>query len=137
VKLIAGFLLLGLVVVFAGIQVAISRGVDDVARAAVAQYPGPAADALIAYVDCESCPLRERNRAVWALGQMREVRALPVIRKYQTGEECDHARALCQHEIRKALSAIDRRSPVWLGYCGKSIFSSRDEPGVGRKVTRR
>jgi hypothetical protein len=118
-KRIAGFLLLGMVVLFAGIQVTISRGVDDVARAAVAQYPGTAVDALIANVDCESCPLRERNRAVWALGQMREPRALRVIRKYQTGEKCDHARGLCQDEIRKALSAIDRRSLVWLGYRGK------------------
>jgi hypothetical protein len=48
----------------------------------------------------------ERNRAVWALGQMRERRALAVLANYRTHRKCDHDREICQYEIEKALKRL-------------------------------
>jgi hypothetical protein len=101
------------------IQKSISRGVDGFAAEAQARYSTDRVSALISLVDCDACLISDRNHAVWALGQMREKRALAVIRKYQTGRPCNHQSELCQKEIGNAISAIERRYPIWLGYRGK------------------
>jgi hypothetical protein len=80
------------------------------------QYPGDRVEALCALVACGSCSLTDRNHAVWALGQLRDRRALPILEKYYTGQECNHSLDLCQYEIRKAVKAIKSRSLLWLGY---------------------
>jgi hypothetical protein len=80
------------------------------------QYPGDRVEALSALVACEGCSLSDRNRAVWALGQLRDRRALPILKKYYTGQECNHSLGLCQYEMRKAVKAIESRSLLWLGY---------------------
>ena len=68
-------------------------------------------------VDCESCGLQDRNHAVWALGQMVEVRSLPALRKHFDGRPCQHTTRLCQYELRKAIRMIETRreraGPVW------------------------
>jgi hypothetical protein len=112
---VAAFLLLvvgGYTAVFASIH----SGVTNMARSAMAQYPGDRVEALCALVDCTSCGLSERNHAVWALGQLRDSRALPVLQKYYTGRQCDHSADLCQYEIRKAIKAVTAKNPLWLGY---------------------
>jgi hypothetical protein len=106
------FVIAGYTALFASIH----TGVTDVARSAMAEYPGDRVQALSTLVDCRTCSLAERNRAVWALGQLRDARALPILVKYYTGQKCDHASNLCQHELQKALAAIQRTYPVWLSY---------------------
>ena len=59
--------------------------------------------ALIEYMNSESHPLKERNRAVWALGRLRDPRALPALEGVYTGDLCEHARFLCQYELEKAI----------------------------------
>lgn len=66
-------------------------------------YPGDNIAALLEYVQSESHTLKERNLAVWALGQARDGRALEVLEKYYTGEKCDQDRKLCQKELKKAI----------------------------------
>jgi hypothetical protein len=51
----------------------------------------------------ETCPFRERNRAVWILGRLADERALPALEKNYTGAACDHEHSLCQSELRKAI----------------------------------
>ena len=84
-------------------EVMIGSGVRSFSRAAQAQFPGKRVEALIAMVDCESCDMRDRNHAVWALGQLDDPRALAVLEKYHTGEECDHVHRLCQKTLGIAL----------------------------------
>ena len=83
----------------------IQSGLDDwCAKAQVAHpHPGDDVAALIEYVQSDSHGLRDRNRAVWALGQARDERAFPVLQAFVTGEECDHSMHLCQRELKKAL----------------------------------
>ena len=81
----------------------IRSSVIEMSAEAVSQYPGDRIEALITYVDSNNHSLRQRNRAVWALGQIGDKRALPVLEKYYTGEPCDHRNSLCQGELAKAI----------------------------------
>jgi len=58
---------------------------------------------LIAYVKSEDHSLRKRNLAVWALGQIGDKRALPVLNQFYTGGPCDHDHYLWQGELQKAI----------------------------------
>jgi hypothetical protein len=102
-----------LVLVYALGFLMIETGVDHTARQAMARFPGDPVAALIAQAGCQSCALPERNHAIWALGQLRDRRALPLLRQYGSGTPCD------QREIRKAIRAIETpRGAIWLGYRG-------------------
>ncbi len=87
----------------------IQIGARQMGTAAMKEYRGDRVQALIAMVDSDRHPLGERNRAVWALGQMRDPRGLSVLRKYYTGQRCDHDRYLCQNELKKAIDLCEKR----------------------------
>ena len=78
---------------------------------AVHPHPGDAVAALLDYVQSDSHTLRERNLAVWALGQARDSRALSIIERYFSGEKCDHDSNLCQSELNKAIMLCKSESP--------------------------
>jgi HEAT repeat protein len=97
---------IGLVLVTAlwlGSSWLIGSGVHAASEAALLGHPGDRVLALMAYVESPTHSLRERNRAVWALGQLGDARALPVLETHFTGRDCEHDRALCQDELRKAI----------------------------------
>ncbi|MBP1596032.1 MAG: hypothetical protein H6Q05_1409 [Acidobacteria bacterium] len=81
----------------------IGWGVRRSIQTAQGQFPGDRVKALVAMVECESCGMQERNRAVWALGQLDDPRALPVLERHHTGKPCDHMREVCQETLRIAL----------------------------------
>lgn len=95
-----------LLLALGGLQGYIEWSVRNFSRSAMAQFHGSPETALIDLVACESCPLQDRNHAVWALGQLREKRALPVLARFRTGAPCDHGRHICKHELEKALKRI-------------------------------
>ncbi len=95
---------------YAGISVWIGRAVMERSQSAMAQFGGDRINALITLVDCETCSLHDRTQAVWALGQLRDKRALPVLYKYYTGTPCDHERRICQYEIEKAIRWTEGKS---------------------------
>ena len=104
----AGLLALS-VLLLAGIVVSIRSGLQHYSDDAVGRFPGDRVQALIKVVDCDACPLQDRNHAVWALGQMAEPRAISVLKKHFDGRPCTHSTRLCQHELRKAIRKIDSR----------------------------
>lgn len=81
----------------------IGSGVRSFSQTAQAHFPGKRVEALMAMVECESCSLRDRNHAVWALGQLDDPRALPVLEKHYTGAKCGHLRNLCPKTLQIAL----------------------------------
>jgi len=91
----------------------IQSDLDRWCMTAQAAHPRPGDDvaALLDYVQSDAHCLRERNHAVWALGQARDRRALPVLEGYFTGEPCDHARGLCQRELGKAVALCQGQTP--------------------------
>jgi hypothetical protein len=92
-----------LFIVFLWICFDIRSGVKNISAEATQQYPGDRVEALIAYVKSEDHSLRKRNLAVWALGQIGDKRALPVLNQFYTGGPCDHDHYLCQGELQKAI----------------------------------
>jgi hypothetical protein len=91
----------------------IQSGLDTWCMTAQAAHPHPGDDvaALLDYVRSDAHSLRQRNNAVWALGQARDPRARPILEGYLTGEPCDHARGLCQHELSKAVALCKGETP--------------------------
>lgn len=94
---------MGIVVMFVCLGWWIQAGAREFSEEAQREFRGDRVEALSAYVDSERHTLTERNHAVWALGQLRDPRGLPVLLKHRTGQPCDHSRFLCQKEIEKAI----------------------------------
>jgi len=92
-----------LLVAFVMICFSIRLGVKQISAEATQQYPGDRIEALITYVKTENNSIRQRNRAVWALGQIGDERALPILTESHTGGPCDHDNCLCQQELQKAI----------------------------------
>ncbi len=89
--------------IYVGIGIWIGRDVRSAAREAQTRFTGAPVTALCALVADQHAGYELRNRAVWALGQLGDPAALPVLEPLYTGAECHHDSALCQHELRKAI----------------------------------
>ena len=83
----------------------IRHSVKEISTRATEEHPGDRVEALMTYVEAKSHSLRKRNRAVWALGQIGDSRAVGVLEKFRTGKPCDHSSQLCQRELEKAIKA--------------------------------
>ena len=94
----------------------IRYSVNEISAQATTEYQGDRIEALITYVKSESHTLRQRNRSVWALGQIGDNRALPVLEKYYVGQPCDHNVALCQGELKKAIKHCKSGDTAWLAF---------------------
>jgi hypothetical protein len=94
------------------------------ARLAQQRYRGDEVEALVLAVQDEHQTLRDRNHAVWALGQFREARALPILRRYYTGEKCQHDKFLCQSELKKAIDLCSGKTtaPKWLQKLSGQVY---------------
>ena len=87
----------------------IGRGVQKSCQLAQKKYNGDCVQALILYLQDESHPYGERNSAIWALGQLGDSRALPVLQSYFTGNIPDKEpwnQTLSQYELKKAINLI-------------------------------
>jgi hypothetical protein len=73
------------------------------------RYGGDCVEALISHLEDENNPYSERNSATWALGQLGDSRALPVLEKYYTGEIPDREPwngVISQYELKKAINLV-------------------------------
>jgi hypothetical protein len=134
-KLVAwvlGLCCVGLLAMYVVLSSMIGLAVDNRSKEAMQRFGGDRVEALIAQVDCQTCSLHERTQAVWALGQLADKRALPVLRKYYTGQPCDHRRLICQHEITKAIRWTEGKSfmlpSIWRGMLSNSRTASKVTP---------
>jgi len=77
---------------------------------AQAEYGGECVPALAALLEDESKSFAERNSAIWALGQMGDAQALPVLEKYSTGVIPEHGSLednLSQLLLTRAIKLIE------------------------------
>jgi len=78
----------------------------DMCRKAQYEYEGDCVEAIIASLNDENNSFRTRNNAIWALGQMGDERALPVLQSYYTGnipEREPYDAGISQYELSKAI----------------------------------
>lgn len=76
-------------------------------REAKNDYGGDCVEALIALLSDENRSFHSRNSAIWALGQLGDRRAYPVLQKYYTGiipEREPYNDGISQYELKKAVS---------------------------------
>ena len=99
-----------LFIAYLGANILIGWGINNESRSAMARFGGDRIEALISVVDCQDCRLQDRDHAVWALGQLKDKRALTVLHKYRTGKPCNHSRQICQYEISKAIRWTEGKS---------------------------
>lgn len=85
-----------------------SNTIRELISEARLKYPGDPVEALTAYVDDDTRSMKKRNRAIWALSQISDQRALPVLEKHYVGGECNHSRMVCQYELEKAIRSSKR-----------------------------
>lgn len=68
-------------------------------------YPHPADNiaALIDLMNSDHHSCRDRNRAIWTLGRLRDRSVLPALESVYTVQSCQHDKFLCQYELKKAI----------------------------------
>lgn len=85
--------------------------VRTVALEAQATYSGDPVVALIALVEDETAPFDKRNSAIWALGQIGDKQALPVLQELDTHEvqsaPYDSTAYIVQYSLDKALKQMN------------------------------
>ena len=105
IRIFAGLFIV-LFALFWTAEMLIGLGVREFSQIAQDQFPSDRVFALMKMVDCDSCAMSDRNHAVWALGQLADSRALPILEKHYTGGKCDHLHDICQYELEKALRRV-------------------------------
>jgi hypothetical protein len=88
---------------YLGLCLVIGSGVLQAVSAAQSRFPGDPVTALASVVTSEDTSLSERNRSIWALGQLGSPKALPVLQSLVRDELCDHESKICQYELEKAI----------------------------------
>lgn len=111
-----------IVLVFLITSTWIGVSVHEKCLVAEGKYGGDCVESLMATLDDQVASNRERNYAIWALGQLGDERALPVLNKYYTGVIPDrepYDMTLSQYEMKKAIKLLDggfnATAPVWRG----------------------
>ncbi len=73
------------------------------------RYQGDCVQALQKVLTDEASSFHQRNDAIWALGQIGDVRALETLERYYSGEipkREPYEQVLSQHELKKALKLL-------------------------------
>lgn len=87
----------------------VGKSVEEKCLLAKQNYQGNCVEALILLLDDESVGFELRNSAIWALGQLGDIKALPALEEYYTGdipkkEQID--KVISQHELKKAIKLV-------------------------------
>ena len=85
----------------------IDSDVKDQCQRAKAEYSGNCTEALIILLNDETKSFKTRNSAIWALGQLGDNQALPVLQSYYTGDIPSKEpinEVISQHELKKAIN---------------------------------
>lgn len=85
----------------------IFRDVKATCLKAQGEYGANCVDSLIKYVQSDKNSFRARNSAIWALGQIADKKALPLLYELNKSlpkqEKCSYDQYLCKREVQKAI----------------------------------
>jgi hypothetical protein len=94
---------------YLGFRIWFKSEINQICNDAVSLYEGDKIEAIIALLESDKQSLKTKNNTIWALGKLNDQRALPVLKKLKTGNECDHTRYVCQRELGKAIDNLEGR----------------------------
>ena len=96
----------GLVVTFWGVTASIKLEANRIGENASIVFHKDKVESLLLMIDSDQYSLKEKNGAIWALGVLKDKRALSKLESLVTDKECNHAEKLCQLEIKKSILKI-------------------------------
>jgi hypothetical protein len=102
-------ILVGMGAAYIGLRIWFKTEINQICDNAMNRYEGDKIEALIALLNDDDQSLKTKNNAIWALGKLNDQRALPTLRRLQTGNECNHSMYVCQHELEKAIDNLEGR----------------------------
>ena len=105
-----GAVLLLILAFIAIIYMIIFTEVRNTCDRAIAAYQKDCVDSLVLVLESEDKSVKEKNDAIWALGQIADKRALPVLEKLYTGEIPEREpldKVISQYEIEKSIHWIN------------------------------
>lgn len=98
----------------------IGYSVKEKCQLAKSKYSGDCVEVLITYLNDDQNDIRTRNSAIWALGQLGDDRATPVLESYYlnyNGERCDLDKELSQYMLKRAIKlssgGLNITAPFW------------------------
>ena len=116
IKFIIGFCILGfafLFVTYLSGCIIIGKHVREYCEDAQSRYPGDCVQALEARVMDEGSSYKDRNSAIWAIGQLGDARAIETLNEIETQAEertmqtCRLSDEICAYEIFKAKKLVE------------------------------
>jgi PBS lyase HEAT-like repeat len=116
-----------LAVAYLGASVSIGLGVRSICETALQAFPGDRVLALMQLVESDRHGVRDRNRAIWALGQLGDPRALPLLRRHFTGGESDERTELSQYELKKAIALCEGATNISAFVWRRGVMATRGE----------
>ncbi|MFP4083153.1 MAG: hypothetical protein ACLFVG_10440 [Candidatus Aminicenantes bacterium] len=87
-----------------------TASVKPICSRAREEFNGDCVEALMVLIESDAFSFREKNKAIYALGQMGDKRALPLLEKLNTGEvqkkPYDPSKYIVQYSVKKAIKQI-------------------------------
>ena len=113
-KIIISVILIGLaafIILFAISLRMIYSGVKSICEIASNKFESDNVEALISLIESDEFSFKQKNKAIWALGQIGDRRALPLLRKLDTDEiqekPLDSDKYIVQYSVEKAIRQIN------------------------------
>lgn len=101
------FIVVLIVAAVAGSFISLFVSVKRICVEARTEYGKDCIASLCAYISTDTHSFKERNEAIWALGQIADGRALPLLTELNRTalfhEKCNGNSFLCKYEIEKAI----------------------------------
>ena len=118
-----------LVVLFCLSLVHIYSGVKMRCDDARHEFGGDSVEALMALIESDSSSFKEKNNAIWALGQLGDRRAVLFLEKLITDEEqpppYDSSKYIVQYSVRKALRSCKGGEPHLTKWMYRELRASK------------
>ena len=113
-KIILSVILIGLaalIILFAISLLMIYSGVESICEIASNKFETDNVESLISLIESDEFSFKQKNKAIWALGQIGDRRALPLLQKLDTDEiqkkPLDSDKYLVQYSVEKAIRQIN------------------------------
>ena len=104
------FLILGWSGTYIGFRIWFKTEINQICKNAMSKYEGDKIEALLSVLNSSYEDLNVKNNSIWALGKLKDKRALFTLKELYTGSECEHSRFVCQQELDKAIKNLQGES---------------------------
>jgi hypothetical protein len=121
IKLIISLFFIIFIIVLLVVTYKVESQVQEICKMAVSVYPGDNIQALINVIKNENTCTRDKSKALWALGQLGDKKALPyLIENFNGIEETD----ICIYEAQFAIEKIKNESFNLAGFLWRAVLEN-------------